>query len=91
MMKKIHFPFNKYKKENQIALWDNDIRISEELSRGLIRHLSLPIYGSKQIYQEMDKNVRLLEIPNKGHEFSHSGKEYKLLFTEIEKFLQRLD
>lgn len=84
-------PFNKYKTEHQFAFGDNDIRISEEISRGLINHLSLEVYGSKQIFGQMDKNVRLLEIPNKGHEFSHSGEEYEVIFTEIEKFLLRID
>lgn len=84
-------PFDKYKRDQEYEFQDTRINIPEGLSRFVIRHFSLPVYGSEEIYERKGKNVRLVEIEDKAHEFSSSGPEYEFLFGEIHAFLKKTD
>lgn len=84
-------PFSKYHKDYNFTFGDVEFNISTELSKSLLNFLSLPMNGSQKIYEKSTKNVRFVELTNKGHEYSSSGPEYPFLFKEIESFLKTVD
>lgn len=83
-------PFKKYKKAYKWKLGDAQFDVSRELSGGLIEFLSLPVYGSGEVYKHMPQNVRFVEISGWEHRFMPNDATFDMICQEMSQFLDRV-